>query len=119
MTSNDYTAMAQRRSCKITSFAKVNLYLDILRRRPDGYHDLLSLMAKIDIHDELQFRRLDEPRFTLHCPAQPDLEREDNLILRAARQLTPVGQGVEVVLHKNIPVGGGLGGGSANAAAAI
>ena len=103
----------------LRSPAKVNLYLRIKGKRADGYHELISLITKINLYDEIKIRRLSERKFVLRCPQHPELENDDNLILRVCRYLVPEGYGVDVTLHKNIPIGAGLGGGSSNAACTI
>ncbi len=99
--------------------AKVNLFLRILGRRQDGYHNLVSLMAKVTLFDELILRRLRRSTIKLICPQNRQLESDDNLVMRVARELLPADIGVEMELHKSIPIGAGLGGGSSNAAAAL
>jgi 4-diphosphocytidyl-2-C-methyl-D-erythritol kinase len=103
--------------------AKINLHLQVLGRRPDDFHELRTLLASIDLHDELVAEPA--PEGTLQLRVEPsDAVRgdEDNLVLLAARSLWDhVGwkPGARLALVKRIPVGGGLGGGSADAAAAL
>ena len=109
--------------------AKLNLFLEVLGRRPDGFHELETLMVAIDIHDTLILA--DEPQgrvrvFPVTCsrPAADTLVPwdEDNLVFRAARLLrerTGVAAGVAIGLSKQIPVAAGLAGGSSDAAAAL
>ncbi|MBI2958179.1 MAG: 4-(cytidine 5'-diphospho)-2-C-methyl-D-erythritol kinase [Chloroflexi bacterium] len=99
--------------------AKLNLTLEVLGKRPDGYHEVRSLMQAIDLFDLLTF----EPGngISLACK-DPRLASEDNLVLRAARLLdrhTRSGKGARITLEKVIPTGAGLGGGSSDAAATI
>jgi 4-diphosphocytidyl-2-C-methyl-D-erythritol kinase len=101
--------------------AKLNLYLRVLGRRPDGYHEIETLFERVDLADELTF----EPQpngLTLTC-TEPTLScGEDNLVLKAARALqetTGVTLGAHIHLIKRIPVAAGLGGGSSDAAAAL
>src|ERR687883_1177363 len=99
--------------------AKINLTLDVLGRRPDGYHALRSVMQTLDLHDTLELRPAPVIRFACDAPA---LAGEDNLVPRAARLLrtaTGYGGGVDVTLHKRLPVDAGLGGGSSDAAATL
>lgn len=106
---------------KKVSPAKVNLYLKVLGKRPDGYHEIASLMQKIDLADEMEFRRRDHG-IRLSCPGSGLPEDSRNLVYRAARAiLAEAGQkgGVEIVLRKKIPLGAGLGGGSSNAATTL
>ncbi len=101
--------------------AKINLFLHVLRKRPDGYHDLASLMQQISIYDELNFSPCPEG-ITLSCPGTDLPTNEDNLIYRAARELfdyTEYQGGVEIILQKKIPSAAGLGGGSSDAATTL
>jgi 4-diphosphocytidyl-2-C-methyl-D-erythritol kinase len=99
--------------------AKVNLHLSVLGRRPDGYHDLETIMAEIDLHDDLVVERI---------PAGIELVVEgdrtvpdgpENLVHRAAAAVLAPGEGVRIRLTKRIPCGAGLGGGSSDAAATL
>lgn len=101
------------------AYAKLNLTLEVLRKREDGYHDLASIMQTVDLWDELSFEEADEIEF--EC-SDESLSGRDNLVVRAAeilRDEVEVGRGVRVFLRKRIPVAAGLGGGSADAAAAL
>jgi 4-diphosphocytidyl-2-C-methyl-D-erythritol kinase len=106
----------------IRSPAKINWTLRVLGRRPDGYHEIESLVSAVTLYDELAFTSRTDGRFVLTCdqPAVPTDER--NLICRAAGLISadagPVG-GLNCRLTKRIPVGGGLGGGSSNGASAL
>lgn len=100
--------------------AKINLYLRVLGKRPDGYHEIETLFERIDLADELTF----EPGegLTLTCDDPALSCGEENLILRAARRLQQhagASPGARVHLTKRIPVAAGLGGGSSDAAAAL
>jgi len=100
--------------------AKVNLTLRVLGRRPDGYHDLESVVAAVTLFDVLEFSASDD--LHLACEGIPVSAGEDNLVLRAARLLrTESGTraGARVRLEKRIPPGRGFGGGSADAAATL
>jgi 4-diphosphocytidyl-2-C-methyl-D-erythritol kinase len=101
--------------------AKLNLGLWIVRRRPDGFHDLVTLFQAIDLYDELAVRP--RPRgFRLACDRPGIPTGGENLVIRAARALARaagVGRGAEFRLTKRIPDGAGLGGGSSDAAAAL
>lgn len=103
--------------------AKLNLYLHLLGRRADGYHLLESLVAFTDLADTLILDAADEITLTLAGPfASAAGETKHNLVLKAARALlhhTHTRLGARITLTKNIPVGAGLGGGSADAAAAL
>ena len=99
--------------------AKINLSLEVIGRRGDGYHDVATVLHEIDITDRMAFRPAD--RLRLICRAPPSAP-EDNLVLRAARLLqkrTGCTLGAEITLEKEIPVSSGLGGGSSDAAATL
>ena len=104
------------------AFAKLNLGLKVLRRRDDGYHDILSVFQTIDLWDEITFRHTDTADIQIVC-SDPEIPEDDrNLIHRAVRTVrdrTGTDRGVDVELLKRIPTGAGLGGGSADAAAAL
>jgi 4-diphosphocytidyl-2-C-methyl-D-erythritol kinase len=103
--------------------AKVNLVLRVGPRRPDGYHDLLSLMAPLDLADEVDVRISARPGpVTCTVPGRPELDGPDNLAARAAelfRQRFGIDRGVAIRILKRIPVTAGLGGGSSDAAAVL
>lgn len=109
----------------ISSFApaKLNLTLHVTGRRPDGYHELDSLVVFLDVGDRVTVAPAASLRFSLAGPTAPALEAEDdNLVLRAARILATagrVGAGADLMLEKVLPVAAGLGGGSSDAAAAL
>src|SRR5262245_59308265 len=99
----------------LRAFAKINLDLRILGKRQDGYHEIRTLFQTIDWFDEI---RIDAaPKFEFSASHGP--QDETNLVVRAVRgfeRLTGLKAGVSIHLTKNIPSGGGLGGGSADAA---
>jgi len=107
------------------AYAKVNLRLDVLGRRADGYHELRTIFQVISLHDTLELQLRREPGIELCISGNSALAGEpgdDNLVYRALRELgSEIGrkQGVRAVLTKRIPVGRGLGGGSSDAAAAL
>lgn len=101
------------------TYAKINLCLEVLGRRRDGYHDVLTILQTIDLSDILSFEPAEGLSFTCNVP---DLVSEDNLILRAARLLqraTGRREGAAIHLEKRIPIGAGLGGGSSDAATTL
>lgn len=107
--------------CFVRAYAKINLALDVLGRRADGYHSLSTVMQTIDLYDTLYLSALDADRVEVIC-TRPELSGEDNLAARAARlvrERCSIKQGVLVELHKRIPVAAGLGGGSSDAAAVL
>jgi 4-diphosphocytidyl-2-C-methyl-D-erythritol kinase len=113
------------REVRIPSFAKINLRLDILGKRADGYHELRTIFQTVSLHDELRLRPSKRRDISLTIYGNEELAREPvkkNLAYRAVdalRHELKIRRGVEIELHKTIPSGGGLGGGSSNAAAAL
>ncbi|HEX3559787.1 MAG TPA: 4-(cytidine 5'-diphospho)-2-C-methyl-D-erythritol kinase [Pyrinomonadaceae bacterium] len=109
---------------KITlpAFAKINLGLRVRGRRDDGYHEITTVFQTITLHDKLTFEAWPDERLELVC-RDPDIPvDESNLVLRAAlalRERYGVRRGARVSLEKRIPAGGGLGGGSSDAAVAL
>ncbi len=99
--------------------AKVNLSLRILGRRADGYHDLDTVMQKLDLCDLITLRVKDDPGLILRCPDSDLPEDRSNIVWRAAEAfLAACGRekvGIDITLQKNIPVAAGLGGGSSDA----
>lgn len=110
-------------SLAVQAPAKINLFLHVVGRRADGYHELDSLIAFADCHDVVRVESSDNLTLALEGPFAGDLEADaDNLVLRAARAvMEAVGEtrGAAITLSKNLPVASGIGGGSADAAAAI
>lgn len=103
--------------------AKINLFLEILGKRPDGYHELSTVMHTIDLCDVLTFKRVPaEQGIQLTC-SDPSLPLDEtNLVLKAAfalRPYFPQSVGLQIHLEKNIPHGAGLGGGSSDAATTL
>ncbi|MFN4291973.1 MAG: 4-(cytidine 5'-diphospho)-2-C-methyl-D-erythritol kinase [Permianibacter sp.] len=108
-------------SLSLPAPAKLNLFLHITGRRDDGYHLLETVFQLLDYGDTMQFRRRDDGVITLH-PELAGVPFESNLVVRAARALqaeTGCRLGVDMQLEKRIPMGGGLGGGSSNAATTL
>lgn len=107
---------------KERAYGKINLGLDVLRRRPDGYHDLKMIMQTVDIYDDLTFRKRKESGIALEIEGADLSAGTDNLICRAAALLLQeknITEGVEITLKKRIPIAAGMAGGSADAAAAL
>lgn len=101
--------------------AKLNLDLRITGRREDGYHNLESIFILIDLCDQVGIRLRDDDQIILKTPIE-GVHHEDNLVVRAAQALKPYAlamKGIDVYLEKHIPMGGGLGGGSSNAATVL
>lgn len=107
---------------KLPAFAKINLGLHVLGRRADGYHEIRTVFQTISLHDGLTFETTPDGRLELAC-ADPSIPTDEtNLVLRAAvalRERYGAGRGARVTLEKRVPAGGGLGGGSSDAAATL
>ena len=107
---------------RIYAHAKINLYLDVIGKRPDGYHAIETIFHSIGLHDDIYLRKRTDRQITVHCehPHVPCDPR--NLAYRAAQLLLddmPDLSGVDIAILKRIPVAAGLGGGSADAAAVL
>ena len=106
----------------IAAPAKINLFLHITGRRADGYHQLETLFQFLNLCDELHLALTDDGVISLDTPIA-NVAVEDNLIYRAAQLLLPLRRnskhGVRISIRKRIPMGGGLGGGSSNAASTL
>jgi len=101
--------------------AKVNLFLKVLGKREDGYHDIATLMQRISLCDEMDIS-LRSRDIRVRCPGTSLPEDEGNIVYRAARLFllrARSGQGVDITLRKKIPIEAGLGGGSSNAATTL
>jgi 4-diphosphocytidyl-2-C-methyl-D-erythritol kinase len=104
------------------SFAKINLGLEVLGQRPDGYHNIRTLFQSISLHDELEFETLPTSDIELEGDDPEVPWDESNLIFKAVRLLrdhSGVTEGVHIRVAKRIPSGRGLAGGSSNAAVAL
>ena len=107
----------------VTAPAKVNLHLEVLGIRPDGFHELAMVMQSIDLADRLSFRTTADAELTLSCD-DPSLSlADDNLVIKAAQLLRRRSGfselGAAIHLEKRIPIGAGLAGGSSDGAAAL
>ena len=110
---------------KHTSFAKINLFLYVISRKEDGYHTLYSLMTPIDLYDDL-YLDFEAERIKVICRHPQVPENESNLAHKAAvlfydtlKEMRHEKKGVGIEIIKRIPPGGGLGGGSSNAATVL
>jgi len=110
------------------SNAKINLFLEVLYSRRDGYHQIKTILNEIDLHDEISFsksKRIEVKLFiseTMNSSVFPQIDMKDNITYKAAQLMQrkySVSDGVNISIKKNIPVGAGLGGGSSNAALTI
>lgn len=110
------------RSYSLIVSAKINLYLEIIGDRPDGYHELAMVLQSVDLVDRIDLTPLDVDRIRVRCNHPQVPQDRTNLAYRAAELMTrkfPDFCGVGITIHKQIPVGAGLAGGSANAAAVL
>ena len=101
--------------------AKINLFLEILGKRDDGYHEIETIMQEIDLADNLQFEEIQEG-VKLECNDKSIPLNQDNLVCKAANLILKecgIKKGVSINLEKKIPVGAGLGGGSSDAATTL
>lgn len=108
-------------SFTLPSPGKLNLFLHITGRRPDGYHELQTVFQFFDYGDELSFSLRQDGEINI-TPEIEGVKAEDNLVYKAARKLqvhTGCDKGVDIQLMKRLPMGGGVGGGSSNAATTL
>ena len=105
---------------KIAAPAKINLFLEILGKRPDGYHEIETVMQEISLFDYIYLENYDKVIF--NCSNSKLTTGEDNLVLKAVRLFqkeSKIFRGVKIYLDKKIPIGAGLGGGSSDAVATL
>ena len=110
------------RELKLKAKAKINLGLDVVRKREDGYHEVRMIMQMINLYDKITLRKKTEPGITVTANLAYLPVNEDNLVYRAAKLLMDefqVDGGLEIELQKYIPVAAGMAGGSTDAAAVM
>ena len=110
------------RELKLKAKAKINLGLDVVRKREDGYHEVRMIMQMINLYDKIMLRKKTEPGITVTTNLAYLPVNEDNLVYRAAKLLMDefqVDGGLEIELQKYIPVAAGMAGGSTDAAAVM
>ena len=106
----------------IKSPAKINLHLEVIGKREDGFHELAMIMQNIDLSDYLEFEINNEGLIKLESDCNDLSLSDDNLIVKSAnllRKKSNIDYGANIFLRKNIPIGAGLAGGSSNAAATL
>jgi 4-diphosphocytidyl-2-C-methyl-D-erythritol kinase len=106
---------------KLLSYGKINLGLRVLGKRPDGYHEIETILQTVDLHDDIDFQPADDG-IQVFCSHRLVPEDETNLAWKSAQLLKSsygVQKGLRITLEKTIPVGSGMGGGSSNAAATL
>ena len=105
-----------------SSYAKINLFLHITKKRDDGYHNLQTWFQFVDLKDNLSFKVNNyNQKLSIYC-TQKFSSIENNLVYKAAmalKKFAKVQSGLDIIIDKNIPIGGGLGGGSSNAATTL
>ncbi|MEM9806364.1 MAG: 4-(cytidine 5'-diphospho)-2-C-methyl-D-erythritol kinase [Cyanobacteria bacterium P01_D01_bin.56] len=111
-------------SYTLLSAAKINLYLEIIGDRPDGFHEMAMVMQSVDLCDRITLTSLSTPMRRLQCDHPQVPTDNSNLAIKAVDLLTEkfpdlINRGVDITIEKNIPVGAGLAGGSGNAAATL
>lgn len=102
--------------------AKVNYRLEVIGKRPDGYHDLRMIMQRVNLCDEVTIRLVNEPGIRVTCGSEQVPDGEENIAWKAANRLLALsgsGMGIDISIVKNIPVAAGLGGGSSDCAAVL
>ncbi len=103
--------------------AKVNLFLEVLSRRPDGYHNINSLFQAVSLFDRITFRRTESPGVRIGITSGPQVPTDNTNLMAKVYQLLveefTIKSGLEILIEKNIPIGAGLGGGSSDAAACL
>ncbi len=110
------------KSLTLKAPAKVNYLLDVIRRRPDGYHDLRMVMQRVNLCDEISITLTDAGEITVSCGKNGVPDGPGNIAWKAARimlDLADGGMGASISIEKNIPVAAGLGGGSSDAATVL
>jgi 4-diphosphocytidyl-2-C-methyl-D-erythritol kinase len=115
-----YAYRVTRETFTLPSFAKINLHLQVLGRRDDGYHELCTVFQTVSLHDDLTFSEAND--LVLTCSDADTPADDSNLVLKAAhllREKFGITRGARIHLEKRIPAPGGLGGGSSNAAVAL
>lgn len=110
------------KSLLIFSPAKLNLFLDVLCKRPDGYHEILTLFERISLSDSIHLTELSSDEIVISSTSRDIPCNGDNLAYKAAELLKAsqgIKRGIKIDIEKNIPVCAGLGGGSSNAASVL
>lgn len=106
----------------IDAYGKINLALDVVSRRDDGYHEINSVMQSISLKDTLTIENLDTDEIVIECNKDCIPLNSENLVYKSwakMKEVSGVDRGIKVYIEKNIPIGAGLAGGSSNAAAVL
>ena len=111
-----------KKTIEIPSYAKLNLFLDVVGKRPDCYHDLVTLFERIDLCDTVRLRELSSNEIVIKATGEPVPTDSGNLAYKAAdliKRSQGLKAGIKIEIDKKIPVGAGLAGGSSNAASVL
>lgn len=109
-------------SITVNAYAKINLGLDVVRKREDGYHDVCMIMQSLELHDKLSIKKCPSADITLHTNISSLPNDKRNLVYKAASlflETISVKDGLDITLEKHIPIAAGLAGGSSDAAAVL
>lgn len=107
---------------QLKSYGKINLGLDVIRKRPDGYHDLDMIMQMVDVYDDVIIEKKAGEEIVVKADAAVLSNGKDNLAYMAAKMLFDefgIKSGVEITIHKRIPIAGGMAGGSSDCATTL
>lgn len=120
----ELSSVKKPESIELKAFAKINLYLEVLGKRADGYHDIRTVMVPLGIYDTLSFAKAPGNKIEIELKGSPaKIATEENLVYKTGQKLAEVfglkDAGAKVLLEKRIALGAGLGGGSSDAAASL
>lgn len=107
---------------QLKAYGKINLGLDVIRKRPDGYHDLDMIMQMVDVYDDVIIEKKAGEEIVVKADAAVLSNGKDNLAYMAAKMLLDefgIKSGVEITIHKRIPIAGGMAGGSSDCATTL
>lgn len=107
---------------ELKAYGKINLGLDVIRKRPDGYHDLDMVMQMVDVYDDVILTRIEGAEIVVRTDTAVLSNGKDNLAYMAAKMLMDefgIDQGLEITIRKRIPIAGGMAGGSSDCAATL
>lgn len=107
---------------ELKAYGKINPGLDVLRRREDGYHEVKMIMQTVSLYDVLKFSVLDEDKIELSCSNASLSVDEDNIVYKACRMIKEdydIKKGIRIHIEKNIPIAGGMAGGSTDGATTL
>lgn len=107
---------------KIKTYGKINLFLDVLEKRTDGYHNLNMIMQEIDLHDILHIEELKEDKIEISSNTDTIPHNQENIVYKSIQLMKDkynIKKGIKVYIEKNIPVSAGLAGGSTNCGGVI